>query len=367
MRPLRFLMLTLAAALTLLSPGIATADEPKPKESQSPAAQESRQPRENTPGTGNEGGSGTTSDTAPGGVSVPRVMLQSVTAEPAVVPAGSSFTLRYTLVNQSKRTRVSNLKVTLAAADGAFLPTTGSSSTFISTIKPEGAVSRDITFSTLPSLENRPYAITMTIEYEDAQANSYTTTETISVPISQPTRADTSSFTVSPADLLVGDEATVTFSLNNLGKSKIFNARISIAEGQGVAAKEQFIGSVEAGAAANVEMLLTAVEERLEPVTAVITFENADGTEVTLEKQLTVMIAAIPVPEPEEPNLTDPALEQKPAENGDAWLWWVIGGVSLGVLLLIASIVIGRRAKQRREQSSDLDLLDGTPLVGSDR
>ncbi|MDO5066505.1 MAG: hypothetical protein Q4D96_04410 [Propionibacteriaceae bacterium] len=371
MRSLRFLALILTATMTLLSPTLSRADEPGRKDNPGASARESSQPRETTtPGTGggtggaDTGGGGSTS---PAGVSVPRVMLESVVPTPRTVPAGSSFTLSYTLVNRSKKTRVSNLKVTLTQAEGAFLPANGSSSAFIAAIKPGGSVSRDMVFSTLPTLEHRPYAITMTIEYEDAEVNAHSTTETISVPVEQPTRADTSSITLSPNELFVGEETTVTFSLNNLGKSKIYNAKASIAEGQGVAAKEQFIGSVEPGASSNVELLLTATEEREEPVTAVISFEDATGTVVTMEKQLELLISAAPIQEgftpPTEPEEKTP---EPTTQGSDAWLWWVGGGLALAAALLIASLTLRRRAMQRREQSADLDLLDDTPLVGSD-
>lgn len=367
MRSLRCLVLVLATLLALAAPVVASADEPKPKESSSPS-RESTPRQTSAPGSGDDGGGGAPGSTGAAGVSVPRVMLESVVPTPRTVTAGSSFTLSYTLVNRSKKTRVNNLKVTLSQGEGAFLPTNGASSTFISGIKPGGSVSRDMVFSTLPSLEHRPYPITMTIEYEDADANQYSATETISIQVDQPTRADTSTFTIVPEELMVGDEATVTFSLNNLGKSKIHNARITVAEGQGVAAKEHFIGSVEPGASSTVELLLTATAEREEPLTAVITFEDANGTVATMEKQLTLTVLPeqmMEEPGPPSGQETQPVPEPV-VEGSDAWLWWVGGGIALGVVLLIASITLSRRAKQRQEQSFDLDLLDGTPLVGSD-
>lgn len=370
MRPFRLLIVALATCLALLIPSVLVhADEGKDKgnkESSSPQAPKDTAPPQG-PGSGSDQGGGS----GPTGVSVPRVMLESVIANPQTVTAGSSFALTYTLVNQSKQTRVSNLKVTLSQADGAFLPVNGSSSTWISAIKPKGSVSRDVNFTTLPTLENRPYAITMTIEYEDASANSYTTTETISVPVAQPTRAETSTITVNPTEVPVGEETTVTFSFNNLGKSKIFNAKATVAEGQGVAAKEHFIGAVEPGASSNVEMTLMAAEERTEPITVVLSFEDGDGKATTLEKQLALTVLAGMQKEPMEPPLNPMEPEEpepaQPQESGDAWLWWLIGGGVLAVVLLFASIAVARRAKRQQQQTSDLTLLDGDPLVAPDQ
>lgn len=372
MRPFRLLIVALATCLALLIPSVlAHADEGKDKGNPGSSSPQAPKDLASAPPQGPGSGSEQGGSSGPAGVSVPRVMLESVIANPQTVTAGSSFALTYTLVNQSKETRVNNLKVTLSQADGAFLPTNGSASTWISAIKPKGSVSRDVNFTTLPTLENRPYAVTMTIEYEDASANAYSTTETISVPVAQPTRADTSTLSTSPTEVIVGEEATVTFSFNNLGKSKIFNAKAIVAEGQGVAAKEHFIGAVEPGAANNVELTLTATAERTEPITVVLSFEDGAGQATTLEKQFALTVTGElqkeqlePSFEPMDPQKPDPAT---PQESGDAWLWWLVGGSVLAVVLLFASIAVARRAKRQQQQNSDLTLLDGDPLVAPDQ
>ena len=107
------------------------------------------------------------------GVSVPRVMLKSLATAPQSVPAGGSFTLSFSLVNMSKKARVNNLKVSLSQAEGAFLPAEGSSSLYVPTIKAGGTNEQKMTFHALPTLENRPYAMTLTVEYEDTESNAF--------------------------------------------------------------------------------------------------------------------------------------------------------------------------------------------------
>ncbi len=375
MRFLRFLLGMLVASLGLVLPtgahglsavtptevNLAATAPGQTESSASPSSNASSPGTSTTPGTGN---TDTLSNTSgPAGVSVPRLMLQALTTDPATVTAGETFTLTFTLVNTSTRTRVNNIKVTLSQGDGAFLPDAGSSSLYIPTIKAEGTASRDLIFRTLPSLENRPYSMTMQIDYEDTEANAFSTTETISVNIQQPSRADTSSFTVSPEQVTVGTEATINFSLNNMGKTKLFNASIAVAEGQGVEPKTQFIGSVEPGAAANVELALLAIEENTEPITAVISYEDASGNVTTLEK--TIELFALP---PVDMSEFDPGMLEDPEqkETGfviEAWMYWAAGGVLLALIALIVILKVLAKKRAAKEQADDIGLLDDDVLA----
>ena len=360
MRPLRFLALAVMASLLLgpVSNAVARTDVVVSKEettaTPSPSPTKGTDDGSTTPTSGPEG---------PAGVSVPRVMLQSLVTNPESVAAGSPFTVSFTLVNTSKATRVNNIKVTLSQGEGAFLPQGGSSSLYIPTLKAEGTASRDMSFKSLPTLENRPYAMTLTVDYEDAEAHAFSITDTVSVNVTQPTRADTSTFTVSPESISVGQEATVTFSINNLGKTKLFNTTVTVAEGQGVAAKSQFVGSIEPGAAGNVELSLLGVEERKEPMVLVITYEDAAGTPTSVEKQLD--LAVFPMLE-EAPISPDPIPEETEPKGFvvEPWLYWAGGGALVGLVVLLVSFRLIRRHRQNKEQASDLDLLDGDPLVG---
>ncbi|MDO5094488.1 MAG: hypothetical protein Q4D79_13925 [Propionibacteriaceae bacterium] len=361
MRTLRFLALTALASLLLgpVSTAVANADLVALKESPTTSPSPS-------PTTGFDDGSTTPSSApeGPAGVSVPRVMLQSLITNPESVTAGSPFTVSFTLVNTSKTTRVNNIKVTLSQGEGAFLPQGGSSSLYIPTLKAEGTASRDMSFKSLPTLENRPYAMTLAVEYEDTEAHAFSITDTVAVNVTQPARADTSTLTVSPESISIGQEAAVTFSINNLGKTKLFNTTVTVAEGQGVAAKSQFVGSIEPGAAGNVELSLLGIEERQEPMVLVITYEDAAGTPTSIEKQLDLMV----FPMLEEPQFPLGDVPVEPEPKGfviEPWLYWAGGGALVGLVVLIVCLRLIRRHRQSKEQASDLDLLDGDPLVGA--
>lgn len=353
-----------------LVPGAARADGPgdtvaeENKTSSVPKATTSGQPgAESSPRSSNRSGeAGGTPSGARTGVSVPRVMLKSLATAPQSVPAGGSFTLSFSLVNMSKKTRVNNLKVSLSQAEGAFLPAEGSSSLYVPTIKAGGTNEQKMTFHALPTLENRPYAMTLTVEYEDTESNAFSTSETISVMVAQPSRADVSSSTVSPESVIPGQEAIATFSVNNLGKTKLYNTRVSVAEGQGVEARDQFIGSIEPGAAGNVELSLIGTVEHAGPVKAVITYEDEFGNATILEKEINLTVNPVPAPQQSNPESVSPPEQEEKGIVVEPWVYWVGGAVVVGIAALIVTISLLRR-RSRREKTSDPDLLDNDPLV----
>ncbi|VEJ59207.1 hypothetical protein [Arachnia propionica] len=353
-----------------LVPGAARADGPgdtvaeENKTSSVPKATTSGQPgAESSPRSSNRSGeAGGTPSGARTGVSVPRVMLKSLATAPQSVPAGGSFTLSFSLVNMSKKARVNNLKVSLSQAEGAFLPAEGSSSLYVPTIKAGGTNEQKMTFHALPTLENRPYAMTLTVEYEDTESNAFSTSETISVMVAQPSRADVSSSTVSPESVIPGQEAIATFSVNNLGKTKLYNTRVSVAEGQGVEARDQFIGSIEPGAAGNVELSLIGTVEHAGPVKAVITYEDEFGNATILEKEINLTVNPVPAPQQSNPESVSPPEQEEKGIVVEPWVYWVGGAVVVGIAALIVTISLLRR-RSRREKTSDPDLLDNDPLV----
>lgn len=353
-----------------LVPGAARADGPgdtvaeENKTSSVPKATTSGQPgAESSPRSSNRSGeAGGTPSGARTGVSVPRVMLKSLATAPQSVPAGGSFTLSFSLVNMSKKARVNNLKVSLSQAEGAFLPAEGSSSLYVPTIKAGGTNEQKMTFHALPTLENRPYAMTLTVEYEDTESNAFSTSETISVMVAQPSRADVSSSTVSPESVIPGQEAIATFSVNNLGKTKLYNTRVSVAEGQGVEARDQFIGSIEPGAAGNVELSLIGTVEHAGPVKAVITYEDEFGNATTLEKEINLTVNPVPAPQQSNPESVSPPEQEEKGIVVEPWVYWVGGAVVVGIAALIVTISLLRR-RSRREKTSDPDLLGNDPLV----
>ena len=171
-----------------------------------------------------------------------------------------------------------------------------------------------------------------------------------------------SSSTVSPESVIPGQEAIATFSVNNLGKTKLYNTCVSVAEGQGVEVRDQFIGSIEPGAAGNVELSLIGTVEHAGPVKAVITYEDEFGNATTLEKEINLTVNPVPAPQQSNPEGVSPPEQEEKGIVVEPWVYWVGGAVVVGIAALIVTISLLRR-RSRRGKTSDPDLLDNDPLV----
>ncbi|HMR49506.1 MAG TPA: hypothetical protein PKE40_05025 [Arachnia sp.] len=311
-------------------------------------------------GTGS-GGAGDPATPSPAGISVPRVMVESFGTTPTTVDAGQEFTIDFSLRNTSAKTRVQNMKVTVESPDNAFLPVSGTSSLFISRIGAERASEQSMTFRALPSLEAKPYVMTVALEYEDNQANAYSSSETVAIVVRQELRASASAPQLMPLPLTVGQEASLTFSVQNQGKSQLYNAKVSIADGQALTSPEFFVGNIEPGQSGAVDMTVAVAGEESATVDLLVTYEDVSGNIFSLTHEVPVEVMA--VQENEE-------LPEEMPEQTAGLPWQVIGVIGLAGLALIAGVVVlvrrARRRKAAKDDAESLEALDSEPLVSDD-
>lgn len=315
-------------------------------------------------GNGSGGsGSGGGGDAPPvSGVSVPRVMVEDFSVNPGRVFAGQAFTVDFALRNTSTATRVQNLKVTLASPDTAFLPTGGSSSIFIPRISAGRSSSQSMSFRALPALEAKPYPLTITVEYEDGNANPFSATETLAIEVNQELRVDSSLPTIVPQGLMIGQQGSMTFAIQNQGKAKLFNARVTVAEGQSIAAVDHFVGTIEPGASGAVDLTVTANEVSTTPVELVITYEDVNGEQFRLSRQVDVPVME-EVP-PVEPGIPE---EPMPEEMGFPWFAVIAGTVLLcGLAAVVIMMAASRRRRAALEDEASLAAMSGDPLITDD-
>ena len=157
----------------------------------------------------------------------------------------------------------------------------------------------------------------------------------------------------------------MTFTIQNQGKAKLFNAKASIAEGQAIAPTEAFVGAIDAGTSGSVDMTVTAVEAASAPVKVTISYEDVTGKSFTLDKEVPVEVAeAAP---PVDMGMEDPGMEVEPEPASFPVVPVVIGAVALIALLALILIVrAAKRRKARREDEASLAAMAGDPLIGDD-
>lgn len=291
----------------------------------------------------------------------PRVMLTSFTTNPQEVSAGQNFQLSLTLSNMSSRTGVGNVKVTIASADASLLPVNGASSVYVDAIPAGGSASASLDFRALPNLEERPYQMSVNIEYEDSSSfQALTAEESIAVVVRQKARATTSDIQAAPDEIEIGQQASISFTVQNQGKVPLYNTRVKVKDGSRVSAPETFIGNIEAGATGNADLLVTAETVGSGDITLQISFEDATGVASVIER-------AVP--------LTTIEAMEMPGDEGDeqtagmpAFIWLVPLLLLLVIAAIVVTYVLVQRRKRRKTERLNKQLaeMDAEPFFDTD-
>lgn len=288
--------------------------------------------------------------------SVPRLIITGYETDLETVNAGDVFKLVIHVKNTSTVTSVSNVKFTLSAADDAFLPVSGSSTLFISHVGIGQTVNLEVDMTANASLEAKSYPLTLEAEYEDSNINAYTAKESISIPISQEIRMSIGEIEVMPSALEVGSQSNIMFPINNMGKSKIYNATVTF-EGDTVSGGETFRGNIDPGATSNVDVMLTAAAATLDDpiVYAVVTYEDDKGKQYEMKKSFELYVSEPYINDvdwQEFPNWED----MEPVEpESSVPKWAVAAGVAAAVAAIAAVVLVIRKKRKKAAEGMDED------------
>ncbi len=290
-----------------------------------------------------------------GKLSTPRVIVTGFTTTPEEVFAGDTFTLTLNLKNTSKETAVSNMLFDIQGTQegtdanntyAAFLPTAGSSTIYVDSIAPNATKSISIELKSKADLAQKPYVVTVNMEYEDKDANAFTETASVSVPIKQEAKTDISSISVMPDSAQVGNDVNVMFSIYNVGKTKLYNVNVKF-EADSVTGGDTFLGNLEPGATGNVDVYLSAQAPTMDDGTVkiLITYEDEEGKQAVIEKTMTLFVS-----EPYYEEFVDDPMMMEGMEEEKAGLpWWAIALIiAVVVIAAVAAVLVFRKKKRAK-------------------
>lgn len=295
-----------------------------------------------------------------GNNSVPRVIVTGFNTDPGAVNAGSDFKLIVHLKNTSTRTAVSNMLFDLqapssgtegAAEAPAFLPSSGSSTIYLDSIPAGGTQDISIALNARADLVQKPYSISMSMKYEDSSATQYESSSSLAIPVKQAARFEFSELEIAPEAVAVGEEANITCSLYNTGRIKLYNVKAKF-EGEGIEAKEVFVGNVDSGATGSIDGIVTAVQETAgnQKFKMVVSYEDDAGKASTVEKEFALQIM------PEQAPMDVSAMAEMPEEKGFPLVPVIIGVAVVAAVIVI--IVIMKKRKKKKESLEEEDLVD---------
>lgn len=292
------------------------------------------------------------------GLGRPKVIIENYDFGGTTVVSGQEFDLSLDLFNTSSEESIKNIKVSLKADEGVFLPVDMSSSFFIESIGSQAHVNKTIKLRTKNDAAVKAYNIIVTFQYEDSKGNAYDSQknpfkeeESIAIPVNQAIRIETGEITLNPENY-VGVPSPVSLEFFNLGKSTVSNLMVKVEGDFDIQGGSYFVGNFEPGRNDFFEAQISPRVEGENKGKITFLFEDANGQPGMYEKEFTMMVTTAPVDpnaggenpdgnggDPENPGVV-------PMEGPKAKM--IIAGILAGICAAFGGVLIYKRKMERK-------------------
>ncbi|MGN0438075.1 MAG: hypothetical protein ACI4F4_06075 [Lachnospiraceae bacterium] len=322
-------------------------------------------------GTGGNGGEQVDDETSPeeldiptddttlgggsGNTATPKLIITGYDTAPKKVMAGDIFTITIHVQNTSKTTAIRNAKFLIGNESGSILPTSGSSSIYVDRIGAGEIGDLTIEMKTASDLPQKSYVLTVKGDFDDSSNTSFSYSESLYLPIYQEIKLGVTDVSVTPEPIGLGEEGTLMFTINNLGKAGVYNVRVNM-EGETVSAEETYVGNIAASSSAYASIAVVGLEDNSDTgiITALITYEDADGTTYEMNQEVNCFVSEMSVSDMGDEY--DIEMEESPGLN-----IFKILGIVVGILIVVAivvTVIILRKRKLAAQLEEEDDLED---------
>lgn len=314
------------------------------------------------PGSGTIGGSGEEETGAK-----PRIVVTGFETSPETVFAGDTFTLTIHVKNTSSDTTVTNVLFDMQAAQegedktntySAFLPTSGASSVYMDKISADSSADIVIEMTAKADLAQKPYVLDVNMTFDAGTHFDLSDKASVSIPIHQESRFDTSIPEVIPSDISVGSQTNVMFSIYNTGKTTLYNVQVKFLA-DSIDEASAFVGNLQSGATGNVDVMLTGIAPTMDDgtITMEISYEDDAGNITTVEKPITVFVTEEYFDDMAGMDMMDGEMMEETPKKHTGLI------VTIVLIVLAAAGVAGfvfwkKRKKKKTDELLEEDLLD---------
>ncbi len=298
----------------------------------------------------------------------PRIIVTGFTTNPDTIYAGSTFMLTVSVKNTSADTTVENVLFNLeaivegndtTATYAAFLPTSGSSSVYTSSIAPGATYDMSIEMEAKSDLAQKPYVLTVNMKYDTDEQINIADTAHVSVPIKQESKLDTSSAEIMPESIAVGEQSNVMFSVYNTGKTTLYNVKVSY-KSDSVDEALTYLGNIAPGQTGSVDSMVTGVAPDTGEgiVKAIISYEDEAGNETQVEKDLNLSVYEMVFDDPGMEMGGEEFMggEEEPKKGIPVVVIIIIVVVVIAAVIVVAAVI--KKKKKAKQHKEDMDLLD---------
>lgn len=247
-------------------------------------------------------------------VPAPQIILNNANYGKVAI-IGEPFALVTTATNTSTNLDLDNVSLKIVLPQGITLAN-GNSQVLIGKVGKGGTI--DHTFSLIAEgvandITSLPVQLIYTFEaFVNGQRSQFTSQQDISINVQQPTRFEIQNM-FNDMEMFMGNESYMSASLVNKGKTTVYNVTAELVSDTLTAYDVEFLGNIMPGSTANAEFDFTASEMGTANGKLLVTYEDASGTQYTMEREFTIEVMEepvwnepvidMPVMEPEQPSL----------------------------------------------------------------
>lgn len=278
----------------------------------------------------------------------PRIIITGYTIDKEEVKGGDTFKLTMHIQNMSKKTDISNIKLTLSTPENEIVPASGSSTVYIETIAKEETIDVTVEMIARNDLESKSYVLTVDSEYEDRYSMPYQDKSTLIIPVVQNTRVSTSDITLSDSEIAEGDSTDISFTINNQGRGSLYNVNVTIS-GEGIKESGIFVGNVASGATGYADLSVIGVDADASTGKAQVTISYEDNAGNVQEE---IKEIEITVTEKIQNTAVDIPVDHEPIiEDGGFRTHHLV--MILGVIVIVVALVVRKKIKKKEEEQDE--------------
>lgn len=302
------------------------------------------------------------------GNSKPKLIVSDSSTDPEELRAGSEFNFTFDLKNTHSSKSARNIKVTISQKDNVFSASKGTNSFYIEQIKPGETVTSTMPMKVKADTATGAYELNISVEYEyddmskvDEEAGGVKEENVLRLQAVENARPVIENIAIGSYDVPTVNQATsVSFEFYNMGKSTLSNVYFTFEGDYQLDTGEKYIqGSMEAGNSEFIEVSLIPLVEGMAKGTIVIHFEDSNGEEVTVNKEMPeTYIQGQMMPDPDFNGGDD-----LPVNGGDVvvakkdivplWAFILIQVAIVCVVVPVVRIIIIKMHKRKMEKAEE--------------
>jgi hypothetical protein len=265
----------------------------------------------------------------------PRLIVTGSEVSVDRVNAGDEFDLTVHFTNESEDTHLYNIKIAFSSNENVIYPAAGTSVYYVDSVEDEEDFDVTIRMATRSDLEEKPYTINVSYEFEDSNKAYYQDSSEIVIPVYQKPVLTASDLRLTKNEIELNNKTSFSMKLNNMGKGNIYNVSVAV-DGDMINGVDTVVGNLDKGTDKTVDLSLKGTSVASGNINVTVTYEDSVGQQYTIEKQMNLSVIE-PAP-----------IELVTDEAATMNLVPVVVAVIVAIVVIIVVVNIIRKVREKK-------------------